>query len=247
MALQVPAKSDPGTSQITFRGGGGGGGGSAFTVMDLNAATLVDPNNLLDAGNSTLGTTSTVAVNTGVQGLWDAGLDALGFFFDLGALPALAQDNSGVILRLKFTGTTYTSGSWRIALGVSANAGAAAWTSGGFMGGMLLGNSNARRDAIGASGSTGTNLSGNTGRLIDTYLQWNNAGTGQTGPEIRGILTTVTDSAKTLSAQVGAATNTSASLAGNAYAIVGIGNTSGSAVCEFSGLECSYQLVPRQP
>ena len=247
MTLKIPAITDPGTSQISFRGGTGGGGGSAFTVMDLNSATLVDPNNLLDAANSTLGTVSTVAVNTGVQGLWDAGLDALGFFFDLGALPALAENNSGVILRLKFVNTSYTTGSWRIALGVSANAGSPTWTSGGFMGGMLLGNSNARRDPIGGSGSTGTNLSGNTGRLIDTYIQFNPAGTGQTGPEIRGILTTVTDAAKTTSAQVGAALNPSASLTGNGYAVFGIGNTASSAVCNFTDLECSYQLVPRQP
>tara|TARA_B100001778_G_C18592166_1_gene632796 strand:- start:846 stop:1493 length:648 start_codon:yes stop_codon:yes gene_type:complete len=215
--------------------------------MDLSAGTKVDPNGLLDSGNSTLGTTSTIAVNTGAQGLWDSGLDGLGFFFDLGALPALAQNNSGIVLRLKFDTTSYTSGSWRIALGMSANAGAAAWTSGGFMGGMLLGNSNARRDPIGGSGSTGTNLSGNTGRLIDTYLQFNPAGTGQTGPEIRGILTTVTDAAKANSAQVGAATNPSASLAGNGYAVFGIGNTSSSAVCNFTGIEASYQLIPRQP
>lgn len=226
---------------------GGGGGGSDFTVMDLSAATLVDPNNLLDAGNSTLGTVSTVAVNTGVQGLWDAGLDGLGFYFSLGALPALAQDNSGVVLRLKFDTTSYTSGSWRIALGVSANAGAAAWTSGGFMGGMLLGQSNARRDPIGGSGSTGTNLGGNTGRLIDVYVQFNPLGTGQTGPEIRGILTTVTDAAKANSAQVGAAVNSSFTLTGTGYAILGIGNTSNSAVCNFTGLEASYKLIPRQP
>lgn len=226
---------------------GGGGGGSDFTVMDLSAATLVDPNNLLDAANSTLGTVSTVAVNTGVQGLWDAGLDGLGFYFSLGALPALAEENSGVVLRLKFDTTSYTSGSWRLALGVSANSGAAAWTAGGYMGGMLLGNSNARRDQIGSSGTTGTNLSANTGRLIDTYIQWNPNGTGQTGPEIRGISTTVTTAAKTESAQVASGVNGSATLTGTAYAILGIGNTGSSAVCDFTGLEASYKLIPRQP
>lgn len=226
---------------------GGGGGGSDFTVMDLSAATVVDPNGLLDGANSTLGTVSTVAVNTGVQGLWDAGLDGLGFYFSLGALPALVEDNSGVVLRLKFVNTSFTSGSWRISLGVSANAGAAAWTSGGFMGGMLLGNSNARRDSVGSTGSTGTNLNGNDGRLIDVYIQFNPNGTGQTGPEIRGILTTVTKADKSESAQVGAAVNGSATLAGTGYAILGIGNTANSAVCDFTGLEASYKLIPRQP
>jgi hypothetical protein len=226
---------------------GGGGGGSDFTVMDLSAATLVDPNNLLDAGNSTLGTVSTVAVNTGVQGLWDAGLDGLGFYFSLGALPALAEDNSGVVLRLKFATTSYTSGSWRLALGVSANSGAPAWTAGGYMGGMLLGNSNARRDQIGGSGTTGTNLNANTGRLIDTYIQFNPNGTGQTGPEIRGIMTTVTTAAKTESAQVAGGVNGAATLTGTAYAILGIGNTGSSPVCDFTGLEASYKLIPRQP
>jgi len=248
MSITIPAITDPGTSQINFRGSGGGPPpSSAFTTMDLSAGTLVDPNGLFDAGNSTLGTVSTVAVNTGVQGLWDTGLDALGWYFDLGALPALVEDNSGVVLRLKFVNTSYTSGSWRIALGVSANAGAPAWTTGGFMGGMLLGNSNARRDQIGGSGSTGTNLNANTGRFIDTYVQFNPAGTGQTGPEIRGIMTTVSDAAKTDSAQVVGAVNGSATLAGNGYAIFGIGNTGTSAVCNFTDLECSYQLIPRQP
>lgn len=226
---------------------GGGGGTPAFTAVDLSAVTVVDPNNLLDAGNSTLGTVSTVAVNTGVQGLWDAGLDGLGFFVPLGALPALFQDNSGVALRMKFTGTTFTSGSWRVSLGVSANAGAPAWTANGFMGGMLQTNSNARRDQIGSSGSTGTNLGGTTGRFIDTFLQWNNNGTGQTGPEIRGLSTTVSDAAKTTSAQVAAGVNSAGSLAGTAYAVLGFGNTASSNVCEWSGLEFSFQLIPRQP
>ncbi len=215
--------------------------------MDLSAGTKVDPNNLLDSGNSTLGTTSTIAVNTGVQGLWDAGLDALGFFFNLGALPALAQNNSGLVLRLKFTGTTYSTGTWRLSLGFSANAGSPTWTAGGFMGGSIIGNSTARRDLIGSTGSSGTGLAGSTGRFIDTYVQFNNGGTGQTGPEIRGILTTITDAAKTTSAQVGAGVNPSSSIAGNGYAVLGIGNTGSSAACNFSGLEASYQLIPRQP
>jgi hypothetical protein len=226
---------------------GAAGGAPAFTAMDLSSATLVDPNGLFDAGGSTLGSSSTVAVNTGIQGLWDAGLDGLGFFFSLGALPALVQDNSGVVLRLKFGATTYSTGSWRLSLGVDATAGAPAWTADGFMGGMIQNASNARRDQIGAGGSTGTSLSSTDGRYIDTYIQFNNAGVGQTGPEIRGILTTVSDAAKTTSAQVGAGVNPSGSLAGTAYAVFGIGNTGSSAACEWSGVECSYQLIPRQP
>ncbi len=219
---------------------------AAYTVMDLSAATVVDPNSLLDAGGSTLGTTSTIALNN-AHGLWDGGRDGLGFFFSLGALPALVEDNSGVVLRVKLTGLTAVN-PWRLALGFDANAGAAAWTAGGFMGGMLQGNCNARRDYISGGGSSGSNLgAGNLGRYIDTYIQFNPASTGNVAPAVRGILVTISDSARTSCAQIGAGVTPAATLAGTGYAILGIGNASVGAAATYTGVECSYQLLPRQP
>jgi hypothetical protein len=234
-----------GTSRVVQRGGGGAPA-SAFTPMDLSTATIVDPNSLFDAGASTLGTTSTIAVNN-AHGLWDGALDGLGFFFSLGALPALVENNSGVVLRLKFASTTAVN-PWRIALGVDGNSGAPAWAAGGQMGGMLQGNCNARRDLIGGGGSSGSNLgAGNLGRFVDTYIQFNPLSTGNTGPAVRGILVTVSDAAKTSCATVGAQVNPGTNLAGIGYAILGIGNTSVGPASVYTGVEASYQLVPRQP
>jgi len=245
MTILTP-NPDPclGTSRVSQRAGAAAPAGG-FTTMDLAAATLVDPNGLLDAGASTLGTTSTVAVNTGVQGLWDGGLDGLGFFFSLGALPALVIDNSGVILRLKI-GSTAAPNPWRISLGFNAVAGAAAWGD-GFMGGQLQGVCNARRDLIGGGGSSGSNMGANTGVFIDTFIQFNNVSTGNTGPEVRGILVTISDSAKTLSAGIGAGVNPTNTMTGTGYAVLGIGNTSAGPATSWVDIEASYQLIPRQP
>jgi hypothetical protein len=213
--------------------------------MDLSAATLVDPNGILNGGASSLGTTSTIALNN-VHGLWDAGLDGLGFFFQLGATASVFADNAGVVLRVKFV-APFPLSPWRIALGADANAGPAAWTSGGFMGSMLQGSCHARRDQIGDGGSSGTNLGGNTGTSIDTFIQWNPLSTGNAAPAIRGILVTVGDATLTNFAQVGAGVTPAATLTAPLYAVLGIGNGSAGAASTYNGVEASYQLIPRQP
>ena len=232
-----------GISRIKFRATAAPAGG--FTAMDLSAGTLVDPNGLLDAPNSTLGAVSTIALNN-IHGLWDAGLDGLGFFFSLGALPALIVENSGVVLRVKITGAPPSP--WRLSMGFDANAGAPAWTAGGFMGGMLKGNCFARNDSIGGGGGSGSNLgAGNLGRYVDTYVQFNPLSTGNVGPAVRGLLCTISDATKANCASVGAQVTPAATLAGTGYAILGIGNTSGANAADYTGVEASYQLIPRQP
>lgn len=241
---------------------------SAWTKVDLSAATVQDPNSCLDIGASTLGTTSQVEVVAEYAGSVESNSASRGvseipaFVFRVSTSADVYKDYAGIAIRVVIDAwpTATTTRYWRMILGVGDS------------------NTNIVDDQAAAglvylsqspvTGKTECGMPGNTftnGTAPDDGAAWTTAKTcafnvmvgwsddtaGQTGPEGRSIIATTQRLDKTDGSIAASVINPPSSWAtGNVSIFLGwdINNTGVSALPDagtMTNVELSYMLLAR--
>jgi len=241
---------------------------STWTKVDLSAATVQDPNTIMNIAGSTLGTTSQIVMTAGYAGSVESNNASRGvseipaFVFRVSTSADVFKDYAGIAIRVVIDAwpTATTTRYWRMVLGVGDS------------------NTNIVDDKAAAglvylsqspvSGKTECGMPGNSftnGTAPDDGGAWTTAKTcafnvmvgwsddtaGQTGPEGRSIIATTQRLDKTDGSIAASVINPPASWStGNLSIFLGfdINNTGTSALPDagtMTNVELSYRLIDR--